>query len=179
MIYYIQEVIIRLVPDLKSEIDTLVSSTITNDSDILDVLRLEKEMEKNNQHISTVSQKLITNRGVVITGSTGCGKSVAAHHAALTFEKEGYEIIPCEEPSEIIMHFITEKIQVFVIDDICGKFALNQHKADSWEQIDGKLNMLIESSRQKDDKDDSSNKSKNKFTITCRRIYIVTKHSQN
>ncbi|VDI17281.1 Hypothetical predicted protein [Mytilus galloprovincialis] len=212
----VAEAIRRLSLDLKSEIDALMSATFTNASDIIDLLRLEKQMEKNSQHLNTVSQKLSTvsqkletlevenknkreiynrtltewrnkdkkyistsatayiikslnqKRGVIISGSPGCGKSVAAHHVALSFEKDGYEIILCDDPSEIITHFTTEKIQVFVIDDICGKFALNQHKADSWEQNNGKLSMLIESCTQLGDNEDSSNTSKTKFIITCR-----------
>ncbi|CAG2231639.1 unnamed protein product [Mytilus edulis] len=128
---------------------------------------------KDLKYISTAAstfilQSLNQNRGVIITGSPGCGKSIVAHHAALTFEKEGYEIIPCDSPSDILKHFTAEKIQVFVIDDICGKFALNQHKADSWEQNDGKLNMLLRSSKENDDNDDISSKSDAKFIITCR-----------
>ncbi|XP_063405750.1 serine/threonine-protein phosphatase 6 regulatory ankyrin repeat subunit B-like [Mytilus trossulus] len=115
-----------------------------------------------------ILQSLNQNRGVIITGSPGCGKSIVAHHVALTFEKEGYEIIPCDGPSDILKHFTAEKIQVFVIDDICGKFGLNQHKADFWEQNDGKLNMLLRSSNENDDNDDISSNSEAKFIITCR-----------
>ncbi|VDI17282.1 Hypothetical predicted protein [Mytilus galloprovincialis] len=203
------EAIVRLLPELKLEIDALMSSSVTNGSDIKNVLRLEKELEKTNQHLSAVNQKLETleiqhnnireirhrilkewretnekyvstsattfifkslqdNRGVVITGSPGCGKSAAAHHVALKMGKEGYEIVPCDDPSEILKHFIKDKIQVFVIDDICGKFTLNQQKADLWEQIDGKINMLTESFTPKDDNDENSGKSKVRFIITCR-----------
>ncbi|CAG2184438.1 unnamed protein product [Mytilus edulis] len=117
-----------------------------------------------------ILQSLNQKRGVIITGSPGCGKSVAAHHVALAFEKVGYEIIPCDDPSEILKQFTTEKTQVFVIDDICGKFALNQHKADSWEQIDGISNIIIGSCHQNhyDDNKDSSKKTNTKFIITCR-----------
>ncbi|VDI45560.1 Hypothetical predicted protein [Mytilus galloprovincialis] len=205
----VSEAILRLVPDLKSAVYAMMSATITNDSDIIDVIRLEKQMENTNQHLNTVSQKLDTleiehnnkreihnrtlkewrdkdekyistsattfilqsltkKRGVIITGSPGCGKSIAAHHVALTFEKEGYEVVPCDDPLEILKHFTTEKIQVFVIDDICGKFSLNQHKADSWEQEHGKLSMLFELCNQNIDNEDSSRKSETKFIITCR-----------
>ncbi|VDI43424.1 Hypothetical predicted protein [Mytilus galloprovincialis] len=202
------EAIIRLVPDLKSEIDALMSSSLTNDSDITDVIRLEKEINKTNQHLSIVSQKLEKleiennnnreihnrtlqewidkdtkyistsattfilqslnqNRGIIITGCPGCGKSVTGHHVALTLEKKGYEIIPCDDPGEILKHFKAEKNQVFVIDDICGKFALNQQKADSWEQNNCKFNMLFEFNRN-DDNEDSTNNYETKFLITCR-----------
>ncbi|CAG2234034.1 unnamed protein product [Mytilus edulis] len=173
----VAEAILRLEPDLKPEIDALMSLLITNDSDIIDFLRLEKDMENTNQHLSTVSQKLSTVSQQLETlevethntrGSPGCGKSVAAHHVALKFEMEGYEIIPCDNPTDIIKHFTAEKIQVFVIDDVCGKFALNQHKADSWEQNDDKLSMLFKPCTRNGDNEDIFTKSKTKFIMTCR-----------
>lgn len=84
-----------------------------------------------------ILQSLNQNRDIIITGCPGCGKFVNCHHVALTLEKKRYKIISCDDPVEIIKHFKTEKNQVFVIDDICGKFAFNHHKADSWEQNNG------------------------------------------
>ncbi|CAG2231640.1 unnamed protein product [Mytilus edulis] len=197
------EAILRLVPDLQSEIDVMMISPLTNDRDIT---QLMKEIDEANQNLRTVNQKLKTlerenmnereihkrtlqewkkidtkyistsgttcilqslaqNRNVIVTGSPGCGKSVAAHHVALQFEKEGYEIIPCDDFSEIKRHFTIGELQVFVIDDICGKFAVNQHKADKWEQDDDNLNKLLRSS---EEKDHISSKADAKFIITCR-----------
>ncbi|CAG2234019.1 unnamed protein product [Mytilus edulis] len=145
---------------------------------------LQKWRYKDKKYVPTSATTFILhslkhNRGVIITGSPGCGKSVTAHHVALKLEKEGYDIIPCDEPSEILMYFTKEKIQVFVIDDVCGKFALNQHKSDSWEQYDSKLDMLTESCTLSGDNEENLVKSKIKFIITCRRIFMFTKHSQN
>ncbi|VDI25530.1 ankyrin repeat domain-containing protein 17 [Mytilus galloprovincialis] len=210
----VAEAILRLAPDIKPEIDALISSSLTNVTDIIDFLRLEKQLEKTNQHMVTINRKLETleieknniteiqlrtlkewrntdkkyihtsattfiqqslnqTTGVIITGSPGCGKSAVAHHIALELEKEKYEIIPCDAPSEIFKHFTKNKFQVFVIDDVCGKFALNQQKAETWEQNDCKLSMLIESCNQNDDNDENDRKSVHKFIITCREnIYV-------
>ncbi|VDI47760.1 blast:Ankyrin-1 [Mytilus galloprovincialis] len=210
----VAEAILRLAPDIKPEIDALTSSSLTNVTDITDFLRLEKQLEKTNQHMVTINRKLETleieknniteiqlrtlkewrntdkkyihtsattfiqqslnqTTGVIITGSPGCGKSAVAHHIALELEKEKYEIIPCDDPSEIFKHFTKNKFQVFVIDDVCGKFALHQHKAETWEQNDCKLSMLIESCNQNDDNDENDSKSVHKFIITCREnIYV-------
>lgn len=112
---------------------------------------------------TSIRQSLNKNRGVLITGFPGCGKSVTAHHVALQLEREGYEVIPCDDPSDILKHFSSEKTQVFVFDDVCGKIELNQHKADSWNRNDYKCHMLI----------DSSNKVETKLLFTCREnIYL-------
>ncbi|XP_063405741.1 uncharacterized protein LOC134689705 [Mytilus trossulus] len=189
----LEEAILRLLPELKPEIEALMSSSLTNIGDMKHVIRLEKELEKTNQKLETLEiqknnfreirnrilkewretdkkyvstsaktfifKSLQHNKGVIITGSPGCGKSAAAHHVALELEKEGYEIFPCDDPSEILNHFKSGKFQVFVLDDVCGKFTLNPHKADSWDEYDGKLNMILELN-QKDDKNDSSYKSR-------------------
>ncbi|VDI42961.1 serine/threonine-protein phosphatase 6 regulatory ankyrin repeat subunit A [Mytilus galloprovincialis] len=210
----VAEAIIRLAPELKPEIDALRISSLNNVTDIIDFIRIEKQLEITNQHTVTINKKLETleieknniteiqlrtlkewrntdkkyiptsattfilrsvkhNRGVIITGSPGCGKSAAAQHVAFELEKEGYEIHPCNDPSEIVKHLNREKFQVFVIDDAFGKFSLNQQKADSWEQNDGKLNMLIESSNQNDDDEDNFSKPEAKFIFTCREnIYV-------
>ncbi|CAG2227855.1 unnamed protein product [Mytilus edulis] len=210
----VAEAILRLAPEIKSEIDALISSSLTNVTDIIDFIRLEKQLEKTNQHMVTINKKLETleieknniteiqlrtlkewrntdkkyiptsattfiqqslnqTTGVIITGSPGCGKSAVTHHVALELEKEKYEIISCDEPSEIFKNLRKDKFQVFVIDDVCGKFALNQQKAESWEQNDCKLSMLIESCNQNDDNDENDSKSVHKFIITCREnIYV-------
>ncbi|VDI47763.1 Hypothetical predicted protein [Mytilus galloprovincialis] len=210
----VTEAILRLAPEIKSDIDALISSSLTNVTDIIDFIRLEKQLEKTNQHMVTINKKLKTleteknniteiqqrtlkewrnndkkyihtsattfileslnkTTGVIITGSPGCGKSAVAHHIALELEKEKYEIIPCDDPSEIFKHFTKDNFQVFIIDDVCGKFALNQQKAETWEQNDCKLSMLIESCNQNDDNDENDSKSVHKFIITCREnIYV-------
>ncbi|CAG2256754.1 unnamed protein product [Mytilus edulis] len=222
----VAEAIHRLLPDLKAEIDSLISSPLTNVNVMRDLIQLEKNLgnnqpayayhEQENGDIflqptflpclqcsykqskkiqlrtlkewkdtdtkfiitsatTFILQSLKNSRGVIITGSPGCGKSAAAHHVAFELENEGYEILPCDDPSEIVKHLSTEKFQVFVIDDVCGKFSLNQQKADSWEQNDGKLNMLIESSNQNDDDEDNCSKPEAKFIITCRENIFVHK----
>ncbi|XP_063407051.1 uncharacterized protein LOC134690859 [Mytilus trossulus] len=212
----VAEAIHRLLPDLKAEIDSLMSSPLTNVNVMRDRIQLEKNLETTSQHMLTMNKKMATleteknnikeiqlrtlkewkdtdtkfiatsattfilqslknSRGVIITGSPGCGKSAAAHHVAFELENEGYEILPCDDPSEIVKHLSTEKFLVFVIDDVCGKFSLNQQKADSWEQNDGKLNMLIESSNQNDDDEDNCSKPEAKFIITCRENIFVHK----
>ncbi|XP_076082888.1 uncharacterized protein LOC143053953 [Mytilus galloprovincialis] len=210
----VAEAVIRLAPEIKSEIDALISASLTNVTDIIDFIRLEKQLENTNQHMVTINKKVETleieknniteiqlrtlkewrntdkkyiptsattfiqqslnqTTGVIITGSAGCGKSAVTHHVALELEKEKYEIIPCDDPSEIFKHFTKDNFQVFVIDDVCGKFALNQQKAESWEQNDCKLSMLIESCNQNDQNDENDSKSVHKFIITCREnIYV-------
>lgn len=60
VIFFIQA-IFRLLPESKHTIDSLMSSSLTNVSDLKDVLRLEKELKKQtNQHLNAIKQKLET-----------------------------------------------------------------------------------------------------------------------
>ena len=72
---------------------------------------------------------------IVVTGSSGTGKSSIIHHVALNLYKhEGYEIIPLiTSPSEIINRRDLNKKQVFVIDDICGKETINIPTVHLWK----------------------------------------------
>ncbi|CAG2227856.1 unnamed protein product [Mytilus edulis] len=56
----VAEAILRLAPEIKSEIDALISSSLTNVTDILDFIRLEKQLEKTNQHMVAINKKLET-----------------------------------------------------------------------------------------------------------------------
>lgn len=73
---------------------------------------------------------------VVISGSPGMGKSATAYHIALLFrDKMGYEILPINEPSQILKFCKTGRKQIVIIDDICGKFAMNKNIVDSWMSL--------------------------------------------
>lgn len=76
-----------------------------------------------------------TNNCLVVTGSSGTGKSFIVHHIALhLFKKDGYEIIPfVTGPSDIIQYYDPDKKQVFVVDDICGKESINSHIVGLWK----------------------------------------------
>ncbi|OPL33225.1 hypothetical protein AM593_02258, partial [Mytilus galloprovincialis] len=73
---------------------------------------------------------------VVISGSPGMGKSATAYHIALIFrDMMGYEILPINEPSQILKFCKAGRKQIVIIDDICGKFAMNKNIVDSWVRL--------------------------------------------
>ncbi|CAC5424328.1 unnamed protein product [Mytilus coruscus] len=81
---------------------------------------------------------------VVISGSPGMGKSATAYHIALLFrDMMGYEILPINEPSEILKFCKSGRKQIVIIDDICGKFAMNKHNVDSWVGLRKAITQLM------------------------------------
>lgn len=62
---------------------------------------------------------------ITVIGSSGNGKTALARHTALKLKKENqFEIIPVETPEQIL-EYRTNKNQVFVIDDVVGKYSVD------------------------------------------------------
>ncbi|VDI23911.1 Hypothetical predicted protein [Mytilus galloprovincialis] len=88
---------------------------------------------------------LQSNNCLLVTGSSGTGKSFIVHHIALhLLNKEGYEIIPfVTGPSDIIHYYDPKKKQVFVVDDICGKESINIQIIELWKSYYSNLEKIF------------------------------------
>lgn len=72
------------------------------------------------------------------------GKSATAYHIALLFrDMRGYEILPINEPSEILKFCKTGRKQIVVIDDLCGKFAIDSRIVSSWRRLKSSIAPLV------------------------------------
>lgn len=70
--------------------------------------------------------------------------------------EEGYEIGEADQPDDIVKYYNSKTKQLFLIEDICGKFAIDQQKADQWTENDSKIEKLLQPN------------TNNKFLITTR-----------
>ncbi|XP_052072937.1 uncharacterized protein LOC127711032 [Mytilus californianus] len=103
-------------------------------------MKIEKWRSMDEKFVATRAadnaMKCIEENGcVTITGNAGVGKSFIAQHIALALEKGGHQIIPVLKPSDIIDFYHPHKFQLFVVDDICGKFTANQQQIENWRQL--------------------------------------------
>ncbi|VDI68968.1 Hypothetical predicted protein [Mytilus galloprovincialis] len=82
---------------------------------------------------------------IVVTGSSGCGKSSNIHHAALHLRDSfGYEIVPdLVGPTDIMNYYNKNKKQVFVVDDICGKETINTQTFQLWRDYLDKMEKIF------------------------------------
>ncbi|XP_052072214.1 uncharacterized protein LOC127710428 [Mytilus californianus] len=80
---------------------------------------------------------------VTLTAPSGVGKSFISRHTALALQKEGYDIIPVELPTEIKTYYQPGKKTVFIVDDICGNFTADQQRIYNWEQLLPTINTII------------------------------------
>ncbi|XP_062597965.1 uncharacterized protein LOC134259396 [Saccostrea cucullata] len=68
---------------------------------------------------------------MTFVGVPGSGKSATIHHIALILQKEGYEVVPIIDISEICRYFDSHNPQVFVIDDVVGVLGLQKQKLET------------------------------------------------
>ncbi|CAC5371902.1 unnamed protein product [Mytilus coruscus] len=90
-----------------------------------------------------VSNILNKKNSVTLTGSPGVGKTFLARHIALNFKSDGYKIITILTPTDI-RDFYTPGIQtIFLVDDVCGKFVVNQTQLENWQQMLPKIEQIL------------------------------------
>ncbi|XP_076089150.1 uncharacterized protein LOC143059520 isoform X1 [Mytilus galloprovincialis] len=106
---------------------TLVETWIEDDETFYETQRSE-----------LVYEKIKDCSCVVVTSTSGLGKTAIIRHIALKFIQEGFEIIPVESPEDILK-YTTQNKQVFLIDDVLGKYNLSPTMLDTWEKINDKL----------------------------------------
>ncbi|XP_052106975.1 uncharacterized protein LOC127739338 [Mytilus californianus] len=82
---------------------------------------------------------------ILVTSNSGLGKTATIRHIALKFKMEGFEIVnvPVESP-EYIIKYKTNKKQIFLIDDVLGKYNLSPTLLEKWERINEKLISCLE-----------------------------------
>ncbi|XP_076108262.1 uncharacterized protein LOC143076400 isoform X2 [Mytilus galloprovincialis] len=101
--------------------------------------RLEQWKKDDQQFVSTeaekhVMQKVLTQSSVTLVGNSGTGKSFLSKHIALIMKKHGYTVIPCSKPEDIVKWFKHGRKTLFVFDDVCGRYTLNQQIYTDWKQ---------------------------------------------
>ncbi|XP_052081616.1 uncharacterized protein LOC127719499 isoform X2 [Mytilus californianus] len=118
----------------------------TKDNLLLEVAAWEQDNKKffPTSTVKTILEKVEHTSFVVISGSGGMGKSATAYHIALLFRNmKGYEILPINEPSDILKFCKTGRKQIVIIDDLCGKFAIDNRIVSSWIRLKTSITRLI------------------------------------
>ena len=86
--------------------------------------------------VATILEEVRNKSFVVITGPSGMGKSTIVKLVALQLQKtKDYHIIPVMCPKDIVKYFDPNIKQIYIIDDICGKFSVDQSMINSWERV--------------------------------------------
>ena len=70
---------------------------------------------------------------ITLTGVSGAGKSAMAYHIALQLEKEGYNILPVTNITEIKKFHDYSENQIFILDDPLGLSSFDSGKAEEMQ----------------------------------------------
>ncbi|XP_052073712.1 uncharacterized protein LOC127711644 [Mytilus californianus] len=111
--------------------------------------RLKQWKEDDKMFFRTAAEKqvrtsILTENCVAIVGNSGTGKTFLSHHVSLTMMDQGYIIIPCESPGDIRQWFKHGRKTIFVFDDVCGRYTLNQQIFNEWKQRLEHIKSLLE-----------------------------------
>ncbi|XP_076095790.1 uncharacterized protein LOC143066864 [Mytilus galloprovincialis] len=74
------------------------------------------------------------NSCVTITANSGVGKTATLRHVALQMVEE-YDVLVVTEAGDILRFYNPNKKTLFVVDDLCGNFSLDQSDIKCWEPI--------------------------------------------
>lgn len=106
-------------------------------------------------------EALLKEKGIVISGDPGVGKSAVAHVLAVEFLPFGFEVnVVGDDVNNALRQFIPQKKQVFVYDDFLGENIMDKRLRPG-EQED--IISLVEASRE----------NKNTFVILISRNYLL------
>lgn len=104
---------------------------------------------------------------ILIKGPTGVGKSINAYYVAVELQKkENYTVIPARQSVDIINYHVPGTKQIFIIDDVIGKYAVNETNKILWGENESLMKMML------------INNSQTKLILTTRTyVWSVEGHS--
>ncbi|XP_071166797.1 uncharacterized protein [Mytilus edulis] len=83
------------------------------------------------------------NSCVTIAASSGVGKTATLRHVALQMSDEGYDVLLVTDPGDIVKFYNPNQKTLFVIDDLCGNYSLNQTDMKVWEPVMERIKKVI------------------------------------
>ena len=90
--------------------------------------------------VATILDEVRNKSFVVITGPSGMGKSTIVKLVALQLQKtDDYYILPDVCPTDIEKYLDSNVKQIYIIDDICGKFSVDQSMIILWEKVNSQI----------------------------------------
>ncbi|XP_063415853.1 ankyrin-1-like [Mytilus trossulus] len=130
------EIIMRENLELKNRLDNPIPENIKE----LQNYEKKQWQERLHRFVETEASKAILesmkkDQCILVTGPQGSGKSSLAFHVALTLEEtEECELLIVTNPDDIVKYASKDKKQIFVIDDIFGKYSVHDYDTMWWSK---------------------------------------------
>ncbi|XP_052071232.1 uncharacterized protein LOC127709658 [Mytilus californianus] len=86
------------------------------------------------------------NSCVTITASSGVGKTATLQHVVLKMADDGYDVLLITNPHDIVKFYNPNQKTLFVIDNFCGTYSINQSDLNNWEPVMTHIEGLIHES---------------------------------
>ncbi|CAC5383304.1 unnamed protein product [Mytilus coruscus] len=80
---------------------------------------------------------------VLVTGPFGSGKTAIAYHISFALAKAGYDILLVSNPEELVAPSHLNEKQLFLIDDIFGKYCNSSDMTDRCEKYCSVINTIL------------------------------------
>ncbi|CAG2226043.1 unnamed protein product [Mytilus edulis] len=130
------EIIMRENLELKNRLDNPIPENIK------ELQNYEKKQwkERLDRFVETEASRIILesmkkDQCILVTGPHGCGKSSLAFHVALILEEnEDFELLIVTNPDDIVRYASKDKKQIFIIDDIFGKYNVHEYDTMWWSK---------------------------------------------
>ncbi|XP_061194768.1 uncharacterized protein LOC133202922 [Saccostrea echinata] len=88
--------------------------------------KLEDTFYFETHNFPSMLEKVKQQSFMIFIGAPGAGKSATVRHIAIKLQEDNYDVLPIKDISLIEKYCNTQRKQLFVIDDIFGKFVLDQ-----------------------------------------------------
>ncbi|CAG2256815.1 unnamed protein product [Mytilus edulis] len=129
-------------------------------------MEIENERFKKTKVVDDILLSLKKTNCITITGMPGEGKTALMHHVALVLHKTAqFSIVPCSVATDINHFYKKDKNQIFVIDDVCGKYIIDQYLVNSFIYNESFHRLILK-------------KGNSKFISTCRKQIFQEKKFQ-
>ncbi|XP_052076731.1 uncharacterized protein LOC127714719 [Mytilus californianus] len=132
--------------ELKNRLDNPIPQNIK------ELQNYEKKQWKERLHrfvetkaFTTVLESMTKSQCILVSGPQGCGKSSLAFYIALTMEEtEEFELLIVTIPDDIVRYASKDKKQIFIIDDIFGKYNVHDYDCTWWSKQGNLVRTLMD-----------------------------------
>ncbi|XP_052077694.1 uncharacterized protein LOC127715630 [Mytilus californianus] len=112
--------------------------------EIIEEWKAEKSKVVETKAIKELSRSVKEENIVAVIGPSGCGKSTAIHYIALNLnEADNYAIVPVAFASDLIQFYDPSINQIFVYDDVFGKFSVDLQLISGWTTLSKKIKKIL------------------------------------
>ena len=137
---------IKAIPNEFTKNILLFFFLLENASSVLNLWENELKIVYRTRGTLEVLNKIRTNSVVMIIGNSGSGKTTAMKYASLQLQEEGYEIVLISSPSDIPSHRNNDRNQLFIIDDILGKYRVDINAFEAWKRLQDRISVVFKHS---------------------------------